>query len=246
MVCLPLARSGAINGDQLKKMNLFRQLVTAVFNRQVRKWSFLTKILFGVKVDSGSRIHWDFTTLLFRGILKRTISPGSQVLEIGTGPHAILSIYVAERVHCRVTSSEINEHYIEDAKQTAKLNNVDIEVVESDLFEKIDGKFDIIFWNSLYIPHAVGIKYGMDKMCDFDTDWCGGERGSEKIELYLKSAGDHLRKEGKLLLGFNNVYLRESGVVSLCERCGYQIVTVRRNMLNPSRIAVLVRRGRDE
>jgi release factor glutamine methyltransferase len=221
-------------------MNLLRRIVTVVFNRRIRKWSFLTRLLFGVKGVKGSRIHWDFTTLLFKGILKRAVSPGFKVLEIGTGPYAILSIYAAKMVDCGMECSEINEHYIENARETARLNKVHIEVVESDLFEGIDGKFDIIFWNSLYIPYDVGIKYGMDRMCEFETDWCGGEEGSEKIESYLKSAADHLKDEGRLLLGFNSMYLSESTVRLLCERYGYDIEEIHRSTFNPSRIAVLV------
>ena len=222
-----------------------RKLVTRILNKSIRKCSLLTRILFGVNVVNRDRIHWDFTTLLFKRVLKRQIKPGYKVLEIGTGPHAILSIYSAKRVECQITSGETNEHYIEDAKKTARINDVDIKIVKSDLFGDIEGSYNIIFWNSLYIPYEIGITYGMDNLCDFQTDWCGGEKGFESIALFLESAGGYLKDDGKLLLGFNNMYLKEESVAGLCESYGYDVEEIRHGFVNPSRIVIMAARGKN-
>ncbi|MGC9310819.1 MAG: methyltransferase, partial [Candidatus Aenigmatarchaeota archaeon] len=86
---------------------------------------------------------------------------------------------------------------IEEAKKAAgeeKLKN--IEFIESDLFEKVSGKFDLIFINPPYLP-------GRGEAC-----LCGGKRGQEVTERFLKEAANYLEPGGKalvLLSSFNDV-----------------------------------------
>jgi len=64
-------------------------------------------------------------------------------------------------------------------------------VIESDLFENIKGKFNLIIFNPPYLPES---NYDKGK------DTTGGKKGSEIINKFLKQAKSHLEKNGKILI----------------------------------------------
>lgn len=171
--------------------------------------------------------------------LLQRIRPGHQILEVGTGPYAILSIFLAKRVACNIVACDIGDTYVMNARKTIELNDVSVKVVNSNLFESISGRFDIVFFNSVYIPRSTGTRLGIDKLHDRESDWCGGEMGTEVIEKFLKDAPSHLKEGGEILLGFNIKYLRADLVVRLCENHGYYIQAHCTTLLNPSRVIVM-------
>jgi release factor glutamine methyltransferase len=172
--------------------------------------------------------------------LLKDIAPGQKVLEIGTGPHAILSIFLAKHLNCDITATDIDKTYVICAQETARINGITtINIVQSDLFENIENKFDIIFWNSVYIPKITGLNLGIDLIHEKETDWCGGDTGTEKIRKLLESAQHHLNINGKILLGFNKMYLPEKSIAILCKSYGYKVDNIHRGYLNPSLVAVV-------
>ncbi len=216
-----------------------RKFATLFLDRVIRRSKMLTRILFGIKIVYSDKAHWDFTTLVFKYALVDTTKPKDDILEIGTGPHAILSIYLAKRIKCNITASDINSEYVENAINTANRNDVDIKIIKSDLFENIKSQFDMIFWNSIYIPRAVGEKIDIDKICKYKTDWCGGETGLEGIEKLLNNSKSHLKNNGLLLIGFSRVYLNEDAVIEKCRNSGYSVEKIIKRPLNPSRVFIV-------
>jgi release factor glutamine methyltransferase len=177
--------------------------------------------------------------LALRRCLLRRIRPGQQILEVGTGPYAILSIFLAKRVRCDIVACDIDDTYVMNARKTIELNEVPVKVVNSNLFEGISDRFDIVFFNSVYIPRSTGTRLGIDRLHDRESDWCGGETGTEVIERFLKDAPSHLKVGGEILLGFNIKYLREDSVVRLCDKYSYYIQAYCTTFLNPSRVIVM-------
>jgi release factor glutamine methyltransferase len=79
------------------------------------------------------------------------VKEGEEVLELGAGS-GLLSIIAAKKGG-KVTATDINPHAVEAAKENAKRNKVEIEVLEGDLFEPVRGrKFDLIIFNAPYLP----------------------------------------------------------------------------------------------
>lgn len=220
-------------------MTLIRQSIRWLLNNFVRRSRYLTRVIFGTKIICDSKVHWDFTTLVMKKALRETVRPNYKVLEIGTGPHAILSAYLARRTACDITACDINPDYVDWAIKTARANETPIGVIHSDLFENIAGRFDIIFWNSVYVPLMEGKKIRMDRANQYETDWCGGATGFESIERFLKEARDCLSESGRVLLGFCKVYLPESDVIARCVDAGYSVDRIVRQPLNPSIVIVL-------
>ncbi len=73
-----------------------------------------------------------------------------KVLEVGCGS-GLLSLLCA-KFGADVIASDINPQAVETVIENAKANNISLEAIQSDLFEKVKGKFDFIIFNTPYLP----------------------------------------------------------------------------------------------
>ena len=89
-----------------------------------------------------------------------------------------------------ILAVDINKESLEE---TEKLG---VKTLNSDLFLKVEGKFDLIAFNPPYLPE--------DKN-DKEKDTTGGKKGWEAIERFLKQAKTHLTEKGKILLLFSSL-----------------------------------------
>lgn len=210
-------------------------------NRVIRRNRLITFLIFGVRLPSCHRVGWDFTTIALKNCLLRYAGDGSRVLEIGTGSFAVLSLFIAKHRTCEITATDLHESYIASSRRTAELNRLKLNLVVSDMFSNVSGNFDLIFWNSVYIPRHIGVAIGMKNMADVETDWCGGETGTEEIARFLHDSASHLLPGGKILLGYNPVYLKSSLVEDTCQCNGYTVKAVHTAPLSPGKVVVLGR-----
>jgi len=74
-----------------------------------------------------------------------------EALDLCTGSGAIATV-VALKTGARVTASDISGAALDVARANALNNGLKINFVESDMFEKVEGKFDVIVSNPPYIP----------------------------------------------------------------------------------------------
>ncbi|MEM3567532.1 MAG: methyltransferase, partial [Thermoplasmata archaeon] len=131
------------------------------------------------------------------------VREGQKVLELGTG-----SGYIA--VHCalcgaEVTATDVSEQAIRNAIQNATANNVRINFAVSDLFEKIEGKFDVIIFNPPYLPTAEH-----DKVAgNFNFALDGGLDGSAVIRRFLADAWKFLTEQGIIYLLYSSHNLND-------------------------------------
>ena len=91
----------------------------------------------------------DDTFLMLKNI---KIGKGENVLDMGTGS-GIIGIHCAKN-GANVTSADINPYAVELAEKNAGLNNVKINVIQSNLFEKINNK------RSARVEPAIAINAG--------------------------------------------------------------------------------------
>ncbi|MDO4902853.1 MAG: peptide chain release factor N(5)-glutamine methyltransferase [Limosilactobacillus sp.] len=73
------------------------------------------------------------------------------VLDLGTGSGVIGTTLALERPRWSVTLSDISAPACDLARENAQQNGARLSVVQSDLFDRLDGKFDLIVTNPPYI-----------------------------------------------------------------------------------------------
>ena len=83
-------------------------------------------------------------------ISKKIFSNKINILDIGTGSGAI-SIVLKNELNSNVTACDISKKALNVAINNAKINNLSIKFIESDIFSNINDKFDIIISNPPYI-----------------------------------------------------------------------------------------------
>lgn len=118
-----------------------------------------------------------------------------EVLEIGTGT-GLVSIFAS--LNCKnVISTDINPHAVKCATNNIKLNNREnVRVIKSDLFENIEDKYDLILFNTPYLP-VIEEEHVDD---DYSKAWDGGESGREVIDEFIKQAPSYLKENGIIQL----------------------------------------------
>lgn len=126
-----------------------------------------------------------------KNYLKKALkkNPEIKFLEVGVGS----GIQLNTALDCGIKKTnifgvDINSDAVRECKKMGFKCN------ESDLFSKVDGKFDLIVFNPPYLPE--------DEIEPEDSKLIttGGKTGSELINKFLVQAKKHLTKEGKILL----------------------------------------------
>ena len=78
-----------------------------------------------------------------------------------------------------------------DVVEVLKKKFPNSDVVCSDLFENVSGKYDLMIFNPPYLP---------DDEFDVGRDTAGGEKGSEVLNRFLKCSKDYLDDGGSVLV----------------------------------------------
>jgi len=123
--------------------------------------------------------------------LKGKIPKDAKVLDVGSGS-GILAMFAAKSAK-EVVAVDINPAAVECTKENAEKNEIEnLKVLESDLFQNVEGKYDIIIFNAPYLPVE---DEGMEAKA-----WSGGPTGRRQIERFMGQVSPHLTDKGKIYL----------------------------------------------
>jgi release factor glutamine methyltransferase len=129
------------------------------------------------------------------------VKKGDRVLDMGTGS-GIAALHCA-KAGAVVTAADINPVAVRCAKDNAKRNSLAISAVQSDLFSRVSGIFDVISFNPPYLPSEMD---GAD-----NPAWTGGSTGHEIIERFLKEAKPHLAPGGTVYVILSSLSVSRDG-----------------------------------
>ena len=188
-------------------------------------------------VNSNVLIPRQDTETLVEEALK-VVKPGMKVLDMCTGSGCVL-ISILKNVHgTGGYGYDISKQAINVAKENAKLNDVPAIFERSNLFEDVaDETFDVIVSNPPYI-RSDEIPFLMPEVSEFEPHEAldGKEDGLFFYRKIIQESPDYLTDGGYLL--FEIGYLQGSAVTSLLEECGYQNITVKKDLAGLDRIVL--------
>ncbi|MBN2367565.1 methyltransferase [Candidatus Woesearchaeota archaeon] len=114
----------------------------------------------------------------------------NSVLDMGTGT-GIQAITAAKKAK-KILAVDINPDAVKTARISGQIEKIkNIEFIESNLFEKVTGKFDLIIFNPPYLPEEKNVK---------DIALVSGKRGCDTTIKFLDALGPFLNADGKILL----------------------------------------------
>ena len=144
------------------------------------------------------------TELVTEQLLKRT-GKNTKLLDLCCGS-GVIGITAACETGAKVTLADVSKAALKVAKRNAKDNKASVNLVESDMFGKVNGKFDTIVCNPPYIESAV-IETLDDSVKNYEPHLAldGGKDGLDFYRILAEQAHLHLNKNGLLVLeiGYN-------------------------------------------
>ena len=151
-----------------------------------------------IKVNKSVLIPRPETELLVEKIIFEEKKANS-VLEIGTGSGAII-IALAKNLDLKIIDAvDIYETALKRAKQNAALNNIEINFFQSDLFENITAKYDLIVSNPPYISQEEYEQLPIE-IKDYEPKSAlqADNNGLYFYKKILQNAKEHLTESGKI------------------------------------------------
>ncbi|MFR7474694.1 peptide chain release factor N(5)-glutamine methyltransferase [Frisingicoccus sp.] len=149
------------------------------------------------------------TEILVETVLKEADIPGGKLLDMCTGSGCILISLMVLGRYGRGVGVDVSE----DALRVARMNGIfnrenwekngrganDILWLQSDLFEEVNGRFDVIVSNPPYIPAAV-IETLMPEVREYEPRQAllGADEGLEFYKKIAEAAKEYLNPEGWL------------------------------------------------
>ncbi len=134
------------------------------------------------------------------------VQPGESILEIGCGS-GIVSLHCA-KAGATVTAGDINPAAVELTRRNALKNNLDVEVLLTDVYNSVNGRFDTLIFNLPYLP--------VDDDVPLAEAWSGGEDGLGPLPRLLEGASEH-GKEGWRVVVVVSSLMDQGGLNALLE-----------------------------
>jgi len=163
----------------------------------------------------------------------------------GTGCIAVSMAHYGKEMKVQVAASDISKTVLLTAKENANHNQVQVDFIRSDLFEKITEKYTMILTNPPYIPTKV-IEELQPEVRNFEPLIAldGHDDGYHFYRRIAAEAGKYLEDEGHLLLEIGN---DQTVVVSgLLRQAGFIDIEVKKDLSGHDRLIICRKKSNDE
>ncbi len=235
-----LERNSDISGEELEKLN---ELVGRRCKREPLQYIIGSQEFMGLPFicTADCLIPRQDTEILVEHAMKaienvkKKYGHEPEVLDLCTGSGCVI-ISLAKICGLKAaTGSDISKAALKVARRNADMNEATVRLIESDLFEAIEGQFDIITANPPYID--TGLIHGLipeiweyEPMVALD----GGDDGLIFYRRIIKEAPAHLRREGKLLFEIGDT--QGNDVSELMRNGGFTDVKVHKDLAGLDRV----------
>ena len=170
-----------------------------------------------LKVDERVLIPRPETEELVELILSENPEKSLSVLDIGTGSGAIALALANGRPDWQITASDLSQDALALAAENAQSCGLNLTFVQSDCFDGISGKFDIIVSNPPYISEADKDEVGLNVLVsEPHMALFAEEDGYAVYRKIAEQAEEHLTEKGKIYLEIG--YKQGVGVKELLKK----------------------------
>ena len=154
------------------------------------------------------------------------VADGDKVLDLCTGSGAVavaIACEAAKDKSITVTAADISEDALEVARLNVRQNKANVNVIKSDLFENIRGKFNVITANPPYIKTG-DIQSLQREVRDFEPKLAldGGEDGLWFYRRIAEKVSRYLVRGGMLIMECGEDQARD--ILKIFSKCDYAIV----------------------
>ena len=169
--------------------------------------------------------------------IKKYLDKKVSILDIGTGSGCI-AITLKKELDSNVTGVDISSKALEVASSNAILNNVDIKLIQSDIFSNIDSTYDVIISNPPYITYDEPI---MDIVKNNEPSIAlyAPNNGLYFYQVILSKASKYLNK--KNIIAFEIGYLQGNDIYNLAkDYFPNAIITIEKDLANKDRYVFII------
>ena len=174
--------------------------------------------------------------------VKATKKSNLKILDLCTGS-GIIAITLKKELSqfsIDVVASDISEEAIKVAKENAQVHDATIKFIQSDIFDSIDDKFDVIVSNPPYIDRKDKVTM-QDNVLKYDPHLAlfAEEEGMYFYRKIIEQAKDYLNENGVMF--FEIGYDQKDKIIKLADMNGYS-AEVYKDINGRDRMAFLVRK----
>ena len=163
------------------------------------------------------------------------LSPGMEVLDLCTGSGCIILSLCAKCAGIQGTGSDFSENALEVARGNSGRLDIAADFVLSDLFDKIEGRYDVIVSNPPYIESG-GIPSLMDEVRLYEplSALDGHQDGLYFYRRIAKEAPSFLKDDGRIFLEIGCG--QGADVSGMLREAGFEDIKVVRDLCGHDRV----------
>ena len=170
---------------------------------------WVKKVLKGLRTFSSRSKNLDFS---LRSELKKE-KKKLKILDLFSGTGCIGIAILKNIKNSLVDFGDIDDRALGQIKINLKLNKINPKrtgIIKTDIFSKIQGKYDLILANPPYVAkERLNEVQFLVKENEPRVAWYGGERGIVYILKFLKRVKNFLKKSGTIYLEFDPLQKKE-------------------------------------
>lgn len=163
-----------------------------------------------------------FSPSITTGLLLDCLSvfPGESVCDMGAGT-GVLGIMSSKLGAKSVSFIDIDLVALQMVKKNLLANQIEnYELIQSDIFKNVPGKYDVIVVNLPQLPIAPKYETSIKP-----KDKGGGEKGNTLVLKFLNEAKDHLNKNGRIYFPIFGVSAKQTTIRTI--NCLYNSRTLK-------------------